>query len=82
MIMKIRNKRWLVILVAFITVVLIGIIYSDLYPWSKFNCTQNYVDVNTGRTRSVRFICFLKVYDVVQETEYSKLWKSFSGNYP
>jgi len=80
--MKIGNKRWLVTLVAFIAIVSIGIIYSSLYPWSKFNCTQNYVDVNSGRLRSVRFICFLKVYDMVQETEYSKLWKSFSGNYP
>ena len=80
--MRAGSKRWLVTLVASITILLTGIIFSDLYPWSQFNCTQNYVDVNTGRMRSVRFICFLKVYAAEQETEYSKLWKSFFGNYP
>jgi len=51
-------------------------------PFSPLNRRQYYVDLHTGRIRSVRYLAFVKLDDTIQETDFSKLWKQYFGDYP
>jgi Zn-dependent protease with chaperone function len=53
-----------------------------LNPWSRLNCSRNYLDANTGRIRKVRYVLFVKVTDQVQETACARAWRGLFGEYP
>jgi hypothetical protein len=41
-----------------------------------------FVDVHTGRQRSIRYVAFVRTRDVVVETAISRLWRQYFGAYP
>ena len=81
--MKPKAKQFAVTLGITLTVVVgAAAVWSIQNPWSRFNCTENYVDVTAGRAKSERFLLYMKIRESVRETAYSRVWKELFGGYP
>jgi len=69
------------VLIGLVTSIGAFTIWSMCHPWSRINCTTRYVDVNTGRMRSVRYFLFLQVSDTIINTDFATLRKAICGNF-
>jgi hypothetical protein len=81
-VIKRRKRNIFLLLAGLMFVIVAACSWSSLYPWSKLNCVQRYIDVKTGRFRTVRFILYFQVSDTVEETPYSQVWEKYFGDYP
>ncbi|MBL7145652.1 MAG: hypothetical protein ISS76_15555 [Phycisphaerae bacterium] len=67
-------KKNCIILLAFIILILIfPFIFSFIHPWTNIQCRKEYIDINTGISRTQKYYWFLKYSDKTEPTYLSKL---------
>ena len=66
-------------------VIFLGALLTVLWllsPASPFIRHYLFVDLHTGRIRSVKYVAFVKLYAQVEETDTSQLWGQYFGTSP
>lgn len=65
------SRRPIVIMIGLSVLVLL-ILVSGLFPWEGLNCKYLKVDIHSGRQRTTLYLLFIPVSDTIEETWVSK----------
>jgi len=69
-----RMKKFRTILITVIIFILIfPFVFSRIHPWTKIQCRKDYIDINTGISRTQKYYWFLKFSDKTEPTFLSQL---------
>lgn len=76
-------KKSVIILLAFLILTLIfPFIFSFIHPSTNIQCRKEYLDINTGTSRTQKYYWFLKYSDKTSPTYLSKLLGNNSTENP
>ena len=66
-----RVCSWLVI--SLLVLIAAVVVVPTFIPWTPINCTQQDVDIRTGRIRYSRYLAYCKVSERVEESALSRV---------
>ncbi len=67
-------KKFSIILTSVIILILIfPFVFLFIYPWTNIQCKKEFIDINTGTSRTQKYYWFLKYSDQTEPTYLSEL---------
>ncbi len=61
------------VLISLLVLIAAVVVVPIFIPWTPINCTQQDVDIRTGRVRYSRYLAFCKVFERVEESALSRV---------